>query len=93
MAWGLKFLRVRQHQIHVLVEGQERAYQCSTVRNGDPHAIIDVGQHFGTLGHGHGGDGSRRPRAFALAGRALSPRALRWTAAALSPRARAAKLG
>ena len=56
-------------RVHVLVEGQERAYQRAPVRDGDAHAIIDVREHLRALGHGHGAGGSRRPRAFALAAR------------------------
>jgi len=50
---GAELFAVAQDQVHVLVEGHERADQPATILHGDLHAVIDEVQHLTTLGERH----------------------------------------
>mmetsp|Transcript_7866 Transcript_7866/g.22365 ORF Transcript_7866/g.22365 Transcript_7866/m.22365 type:complete len:280 (+) Transcript_7866:116-955(+) len=49
-----ELLAVREHNVHVLVKGQERPHQCSAVLDRDPHPVVHKLEHLGALCHRHG---------------------------------------
>lgn len=48
-----KLLAVAEDEVHVAVEGHEFSDELTTVLDGDAHAVVDVLEHLGTLGHRH----------------------------------------